>query len=163
MIDFTMLFPERILYTVCGKLSQVYLLLLSLQGLLLQTHGKILVRSRSTRTLQRISSMENKLHFPYSNFAKPSDASIWKRKENKGTTSEQDFIKEFRTVCCKQKCADRSGRKKICKIPRPCCDECTMTKQACKQYYVKFHFVNLEFEYFRSNFLSAKVISPRTT
>ena len=112
MVNFTMLFPKRILYTVCGKLSKVYLLLLSLQGLLLQTHGKILVRSRSTRTLQRISSMENKLHFPYSNFAKPSDASIWKRKENKGTTSEQDFIKEFRTVCCKQKCAERSGRKK---------------------------------------------------
>lgn len=57
----------------------------------------------------------------------------------------------------------KEWKEKICKIPRPCCDECTMTKQACKQYYVKFHFVNLEFEYFRSNFLSAKAISPRTT
>lgn len=55
---------EKIRYLICEKVPKVYLLLLSLEGLLLQTCNKILVISRSTRAPQAISNMENKLHSP---------------------------------------------------------------------------------------------------
>lgn len=83
-------------------------------------------------------------------------------KEKKATPSEWDFINKRRTVCCMQQCTEKE-KEQICKIPRPCCDERTMAVEtSLETYSVKSLCVHLEFEYFKSTFLSANVISPGT-
>ena len=61
-----------------------------------------------------ISSMENKLPFPDSNFIKPSDDPLGKEKKTrlKFFNSSEGDLKDSEQFFCEQKCAKRSGNKK---------------------------------------------------
>lgn len=106
MINFPGYFWKKkwVRYFICGKLSKVYLLLLSLPN----SHYKlseILAVDRQGHH-KVCPSMENKLHFPKFQFCHRKGCIRVERKENKATTSEWDFINECATVCCKQTCTE---------------------------------------------------------